>query len=82
MGDNAQRTGYLPHHKVHVITAHFKQQIERSGFKPISFITDQTIEVAHSLMKKRMQTSKYFIKDITLPMHGMNLLKCLLHINV
>ena len=44
-------------------------------------VDDHVIECMHQYLNKRMQNSKYFVKDLASELHGEKKLKLLLHVN-
>ena len=51
------------------MTHHVKDYIKMTG-KPLGRTTDQTTEVAHQYLNKRMTLSNYYIKDIQSHSHS------------
>ena len=59
---------------------HVPQYIRLTG-KSLGFISDQTTEMVHQIVNKRMQNSNYTVKAVESDTHGEQLLKGILHVN-
>ena len=66
--------------KLHILITHVPQYIMLTG-KPLGYISDQTVDMAHQLVNRRMERSNYYVKSLTNENHGKNLLKGILHVN-
>ena len=49
--------------KIHILITHVPQYIRLTG-KSLGFISDQTIENAHQIVNKRMESSNYYVKAV------------------
>ena len=66
--------------KIHILITHVPQYIKLTG-KSLGFISDQTTEMVHQIVNKRMENSNYVVKAIESDTHGEKLLKGILHVN-
>ena len=66
--------------KFHIIFHHLKDYFDKTGLSLVN-TSDELIENMHQYVEKRMVKSGYKVKDILNPLHGKNLLRCILHIN-
>ena len=66
--------------KFHIIFHHLKEYFDKTGLSLVK-TSDELIENMHQYVEKRMVKSGYKVKDILNPLHGENLLRCILHIN-
>ena len=66
--------------KIHYILDHLEDLFDITG-EGLGNVDDHVIECMHQYLNKRMQNSKYFVKDLSSELHGEKKLKLLLHVN-
>ena len=66
--------------KLHYILDHLDDLFDLTG-EGLGNVDDHVIECMHQYLNKRMQNSKYFVKDMASELHGEKKLKLLLHVN-
>ena len=77
---NGNGNGVRIRNKVHIVQAHVATYIQRTG-KSLGKVSDQIVESTHSALNKRLDASKYWIKDVEAKMHGQRLLCGIVHFN-
>ena len=66
--------------KFHIIFDHLTDYFDHTNLSLVK-TSDELIENMHQYVHKRMLRSGYKVKDIHNPLHGINLLRAVLHIN-
>ena len=66
--------------KIHYILDHLSDLFELTG-EGLGGVDDHVIECMHQYLNKRMQNSKYFVKDLSSELHGKKKMQLLLHLN-
>ena len=66
--------------KIHYILDHLEDLFDITG-EGLGNVDDHVIECMHQYLNKRMQNSKYFVKDLSSELHGEKKIKLLLHVN-
>ena len=66
--------------KMHIIFDHLEDYFDHTKLSLVK-TADELIENMHQFVHKRLLRSGYKVKDLLNPNHGLNLYRCILHIN-